>query len=239
MEYITFYDDAFVVNKEKVKELCMEILKENLKINWSAFIRVDSVNEEMLDLMRRSGCTELGLGVESGSDRVLKLANKGYSREQALQGVKLIKKMNIRPIINIMIGFPYERVKDVEDTISLIKELKVLTNINTVTPYPNTELYDECVKLGLVGANLDWSHVSQHSPYNAFVHEMTKDQYRVLLDRMVTLVDDINSRQNSTFQRYMDHANRLFVENDRNPFLFACDISSRLLRRGLGKKGKR
>jgi anaerobic magnesium-protoporphyrin IX monomethyl ester cyclase len=234
MNYITFYDDAFVVNKEKVKELCREIMAQNLKINWAAFVRVDSVNEEMLDLMRQSGCTELGLGVESGSDRVLKLANKGYNRAQALTGVKLIKKMGIRPLINIMIGFPYEKETDVEDTINLIKELGVLTNINTVTPYPNTELYDECVELGLIGSNLDWSRVSQHSPYNAFVHEMTKDQYRVLLDRMVTLVDDINARQNSAIQRYLDHAGRLFIDNGRNPCRFACDVSARLLNQCFG-----
>jgi radical SAM superfamily enzyme YgiQ (UPF0313 family) len=192
---------------------------------------VDSVDEEMLELMRRSGCTELGVGVESGSDRILQHVKKGYTRQQALDGIKLIRRVGIRPIINIMIGFPTETVSDVRDTMSLIKELNVVTNINTVTPYPDTDLYDECLKFGLIGKEIDWSKVSQHSPFNGFVHEMTLEQYRELLDEMVILVDRINGRKAATLTRYIDHANRIFIDSGRNPARFLWDISLRLVRK--------
>jgi uncharacterized radical SAM superfamily protein len=190
--HIVFYDDSLVLNKTRMVDLCNSIIKRELNITWAAFTRVDSLDEELLSVMKESGCTYLGLGVESGSERTLALIKKGYTRAQVVKGVDLIKKSGIAPAMNIIIGFPFEREKDIQDSIDLIEELGIATNVNTFTPYPGSELYDECVRLGLIADTVDWMHISQHSPYNAFVHEISVDRYRELLDKMLGIADRIS-----------------------------------------------
>lgn len=230
--HITFYDDAFIINKKKIMELCQKLIHEKMEITWSGFTRADSANKELLALMKTAGCIYLGIGVESGSDRTLSKIKKGYTREQAIRGVKLIKESGIDVSINIIIGFPFERVEDVKDSITLIKELEVPTNINTFTPYPKSELYDECVQRGLIGRDVDWGAISQHSPYNQFIQEMTSKDYRKMLDEMVTVADRIFAKRNRrnkliSIKRHIKRINEIWHEEKHHPVRFAKIVAEK------------
>ncbi|MCM2284777.1 MAG: B12-binding domain-containing radical SAM protein [Desulfobacula sp.] len=189
MDYIVFYDDAMVLNKSRTMKLCQEMIDRQVGLQWSAFTRVDSADPELLSIMKKSGCNYLGLGIESGSDRILSLIKKGYTRDQAIRGVRLIQEAGIAVSGNIIVGFPFEREEDIMDSISLIKELDIPINVNTFTPYPGSELYLECQRRGLVSDHIDWTKISQHSPFNAFVDEITTDRYYELLDEIVAAAD--------------------------------------------------
>ncbi len=194
MNHIEFYDDSLILNRKRIADFCDIVIKNKLNIYWAGFTRADSVNREVLELMKASGCKLLGIGVESGSNRTLKRINKGYTREQAISGINLIKEVGIKVDINIIVGFPFETGEDIKDSISLIKELNVPANINTFTPYPKTELYDECVQRGLIMGDMDWSLISQHSPYNDFIQEISPKVYRILQDELVTVADKIREK---------------------------------------------
>jgi radical SAM superfamily enzyme YgiQ (UPF0313 family) len=157
--------------------------------------------------MKESGCVYIGMGVESGSDRTLTKIKKGYTRAQAIKGVNLTKESGISVAMNIIIGFPFETAKDIHESISLIEELDVPTNVNTFTPYPGSEIFNECVRLGLIKDEIDWSRISQHSPYNAFVSEMSEDTYRVFLDYMVLIADNAGAISEVILKKILEAGN--------------------------------
>lgn len=210
--HVTFYDDSFLLDRKRVKQLCRRMIAEELNIKWSGFVRVNLVDPGILELMRISGCIFLGIGVESGSDYILKKIKKGYNRARAIQAVKWVKESGIDISINIIIGFPFEREQDIRDTISLIAEVKVTTNINTFTPYPRSEIYEECVETGLLDGNVDWRVISQHSAYNTFVKEVSPSLYKELLDQMIAASDAVNRRNLGTGDLY--NTRMVFELND-------------------------
>ncbi len=233
---INFYDDALLVSKKRVKELCEEMLHQKISIPWTGFTRADSVDEETLALMKRSGCAYLGIGVESGSDRVLEKIKKGYTREQAIHGINLIKKSGIDVSINIIVGFPFETEHDIRDSIDLIKKLGVPANVNTFTPYPKTEIYEECVQRGLIKDGVDWMSISQHSIYNQFVQEVGADLYKRLLGEMIAVSDEILLRHETAAPR-LSPANvvrgikQIWEEERHNPIRFGKRLTAATLRR--------
>jgi len=229
MHTIYFYDDALALNKNKISALCEEIIRRRLKIRWSGFMRVDGVDPGVLKLMKASGCTTLGIGVESGSTRILERIKKGYTREEALAGVKAVQKAGIDVDINIIVGFPFETEADLRDTLSLIQELQVPTNINTLTPYPGSELYDECRELGLIEGEMDWTRISQHSLYNEFIKEISHEDYRRLLAEMVRVADAIRSKRG--VGHYVKRIGQLWYENGRNPLLFSRTMAGKVIRK--------
>ena len=69
------------MNKERAKEICMGIVNRKLDIVWNCMTRIDTVDQDLLKLMRRAGCYGIGYGVESGSERILKLVKKRISKD--------------------------------------------------------------------------------------------------------------------------------------------------------------
>jgi radical SAM superfamily enzyme YgiQ (UPF0313 family) len=218
--HIMFYDDMLLVNKKRIHELCELMIRQKLNITWGALTRADSVDKETLALLKASGCKSLSAGVESGSDSTLKKINKGYTREEAIKGVRLIKEAGIIPYINIIIGFPHETEQDIRDSISLIKELKVSTNINTFTPYPKSDLYDECVRSGLLDGGMDWASFSQHSPHNEFVREVSCEKYRELLEEMLDAADGIIVEGHSGLANHLKRMREIWHEENHDPLRF-------------------
>ncbi|MBI4843156.1 MAG: B12-binding domain-containing radical SAM protein [Nitrospirae bacterium] len=235
MNHIMFYDDSLVLNKKRILKICRMMIDENLKITWGAFTRADSVNRELLSAMKASGCKFLGLGVESGSNKTLRKVNKGYTREQAIAGVKLIKESGIHVDMNIIIGFPHETEEDIKDTISLIRELEIPANINTFTPYPKSRLYDECVERGLIKGDMDWATFSQHSPYNEFIQDISPEAYRKLQAEMIDLADKMMKKHYSGLGHYLKRAREIWVEEDRKIPAFTRNILGKVKSRVAGR----
>lgn len=200
---INFYDDFLISNKNRITKLCQMMIERKIGLNWSAFSRVDAVDDELLKLMKESGCIALGMGVESGSNRVLHKIKKGYKREDTIRGVNLVKDSGIAAEITMMIGFPFETEEDIKDSIDLIEELDVPTNVNTFTPYPGSEVFEESVKLGLIEDKIDWSRVSQHSPYNLFIKEIPQERYKDLLDEMIEVADNVTMANAEAINDYL------------------------------------
>jgi radical SAM superfamily enzyme YgiQ (UPF0313 family) len=233
VNYIAFYDDALVLKKKRMAQLCQEMIDRKVGVTWGGFTRADSIDKELLALMKHSGCVYLGIGVESGSDRTLSLIKKGYTRAQAIEGVRLVKEAGIQVGITMMVGFPFETESDIRDSISLIEQVAVPTNVNTFVPYPGSELYDECVRLGLIGEEgIDWRVVSQHSPFNAFVHEISVKTYRKLLSEMVGIADRLSEVPKvSKTEVYVQTLKEIWRQEGENPVRFAATMANKVARK--------
>ncbi len=154
---ISLISDNFFSNKTKVIEFCELLARKNVKINLSANCRVDYIanfGKEFLRYLRETGFMEIFVGIESGSNRVLKLIRKDTTTEQAHLGNRMLLEAGITPIYSFMAGFPGETFDDIALTLKLMQKLKrenpeaYLTAVKIATPFPGTQLYDICLKKG-------------------------------------------------------------------------------------------
>lgn len=144
---VFFRDEEFVIDKKRVEEFSRLLISRNLKVRWICNSRVDSLNEPLIRIMKRSGCGMLKIGVESGSDRMLKNMKKQQTVKQIKDVFRLLHKYKIDTVGHFIIGMPGETKETLEETRKLIYEIKpTYVSLNIATPYPGTELYDNYIE---------------------------------------------------------------------------------------------
>lgn len=137
-------DDNFTLNRKYVMEFCDMLIKNKMDILWTCpnGVRLDTLNDAMVEAMKASGCYVISAGIESGSDRVLQFIKKQETVAVIREKVAMIQKHGINVIGFFMLGFPTETVSEMRQTIQLSKELGLLRAIYFLYhPLPGTELY--------------------------------------------------------------------------------------------------
>ncbi len=162
---IHFVDDTFNLNKQRTKEICQHIINTGLKLNWVCEARVDNLDKELASLMVKAGCIRVKLGVESGSDRILKMVNKGFTTETIRQGVAIIKECQLPLTIYLIVGFPGETNEDLHQTIELAKELDAdYYSLSVLAPYYGTQIWKELEESGKKMDKEHWEYFYHQSP---------------------------------------------------------------------------
>ena len=161
---IQFYDDIFTMDIDRVKKICQLIIEKNIKIMWTCRTRVDKVNVNILKLMKKAGCYQIAVGIESGSDRILKYMKKGITKEQIINFCKITKKEGIDTRAFFIFGFPTETKKEIKETIKFMLKLKLdVAQIMIFTPLPGTEAWKEAKKYGKIDET-DFSNFTYYPP---------------------------------------------------------------------------
>ena len=155
----TFMDSTFIINKQKIKNFCRELIERNLNINYQlpAGTRCEAFDEEMVELLEASGLKNLALAPESGSDYIRKIIKKQIKLENLFKVVKLLKKSKITVSCFIVIGFPEDTHKTMRETMSLVRKLALLgiddITVSKFTPYPGSPLWKTLVDSGRISVN--------------------------------------------------------------------------------------
>jgi radical SAM superfamily enzyme YgiQ (UPF0313 family) len=153
---IIFYDDSFTINRKRAIKICDLIIKNDIKVKWQCETRVNLVDEELLIKMRKAGCYVIAYGIESGSDRVLKVLKKGVTTDQMKKAVKLTKRAGIQIVGYFMLGIPSETEEEIKETINFAKSLNLnYAQFAVATAFPGTELYKMAKDQNKI--NEDWS----------------------------------------------------------------------------------
>jgi anaerobic magnesium-protoporphyrin IX monomethyl ester cyclase len=143
-EEIFFIDDCYTLNTQRMIEICSEIVKRRLRFKWECLSRVDNITLELTKKMKQAGCTRVFFGIESGSERILKIMRKGFSLEQARKAVKNAKSAGIKTGAFFILGYPGETDESLLDTINFSISLP-LDYLSFTMPYPipGTGLYEK------------------------------------------------------------------------------------------------
>lgn len=144
VRHFFFNDTRFTHHIETVAEICEGILEKNMDIAWDcvAYEDMNTLTNDILKLMKRSGCKFINAGIESGSDRVRRLINKKGTTKEIFEKVKMIKDAGISIRAFLMIGFPGETKKDIEEAANYAFSLPAdLVQFEIVWPHPGTELF--------------------------------------------------------------------------------------------------
>jgi anaerobic magnesium-protoporphyrin IX monomethyl ester cyclase len=157
---IHMYADLFTVDRQQVMGLCSLILKEGLKIRWTCNSRVDFVDEEMLQLMGKSGCWMISWGIESANEEILRRARKRISLEKVERALRWSKAAGIKNWGYFIIGLPGETEETIQQTIDFSKKLPLdLALFHIAAPYPGTPFFFEVLENGWFRPGTRWEEV--------------------------------------------------------------------------------
>lgn len=165
IDYITFFDDNFVVNKKWTFELCENLISKgyNKKTGFMCQLRGDAVSKEALEMLKSAGFDTLSFGIETGSERMADFIRKGETVECIKNAVCLAKEYGFETAGTFIIGFPSETAEDREKTVRLALSLPLdIMRINIAIPYPGTPLY-EMVK-DSISISDEWKNFNVVSP---------------------------------------------------------------------------
>ena len=154
-------DDNFTLDKHFVESFCQRLIALNFNIHWhcSSGVRVDLLDSHMLKMMKKAGCYNVTIAIESGVERILKKMKKNLNLKQIERAVDILNESGFEPVGLFMIGFPGETRDDIEETIRFSMRLKLKrAQFAIFHPMPGTEIYDELIKQGNL-ENLDWRDI--------------------------------------------------------------------------------
>lgn len=150
---IYFDDDTMTIERERLLEICRLIQERDLKVHWIAMGRVDTVDEELLTEMRKAGCDNMYLGVESGSEEILRRLKKGIRLSQVEKAFAMARRAGIKTQAFFMLGGPGETKETLKQTIDFAVKLDPdNAQFAAAVPYPGTEMYEESLRKGYLKA---------------------------------------------------------------------------------------
>jgi radical SAM PhpK family P-methyltransferase len=161
---LTLIDDTLNVPMRRFKEILRMMIRNGYGFRWNGYIRADHLDDECIELMRDSGCEGVFLGVESGSDTVLKMMNKTSRAEHYRRVIPQLRRAGILTHCSLIVGFPSETDETLRETVDLIEE----TGPSTFQAHawycdPSTPIWKKREELQLSGTGFEWSHRTMSS----------------------------------------------------------------------------
>jgi len=212
---IFFFDDLFALKSEKVIEFAKALQTENIKIDWSFRARINTINQELVNEVKKAGIHRIQFGIESGVDKTLVRVKKGINTEQIKNAIKLCRKAGIITIGNFMIGLPDESEMDIENTLKFSRQIGLnYAQYSVLVPYPFTEIYDEALKINLFSKDY-WQEYANNPIENAskfkveywtkdvsedFLFKTIKKSFKKFYFRPQTIINKL--KEISTFQEF-------------------------------------
>lgn len=167
-EEIHFVDDTFTLNPRHVKDICNEIMARDLHINWHAYSRVDTITEDLLQIMKEAGCYYICFGIESASQEILDTIKKGITLDEARRAVSLSAEAGMGMLLSFILGLPGETPETARRTVALARgfrdEYGVKFGFHLLAPLPGTELREKADEYGIRILTSDWARYDANEP---------------------------------------------------------------------------
>lgn len=168
-----FQDLTAIVKRQWAIDFCNELIQRNLDVTWQmpSGTRSEVFDEEVADLLYKSGCRALAFAPESGSPEILKSVKKRVDLEQMLRAIRITLKRGFRLSCFIVIGFPGDNRETLKASLRLVRELALLglwdVAVTKFIPYPGSALFKQLQEQG----KLELDDEFFHSPMDFYVKE--------------------------------------------------------------------
>lgn len=150
IKQFSFFDDTFTLDMKRAERICDFLIERGYDLDIYCSTRVDVLNEGLIKKMAASGFKWIGIGIESGNDRILKKISKNQSVKKCSEILRMIADNRIATYGNIILGYPEEDRSTLNDSLRFIVNNPVhLPQFNIFVPYPGTPIYDELVAKGI------------------------------------------------------------------------------------------
>ena len=153
VNFFKIHDANFTFDRERVNKICEMIIENGIKVYFdTSSISIATLDEKLVDMMRKAGCIMSNLAVESGSDFIRNdIMRRRVSREQIVNAFKMCKSAGIVVGANIIIGMPEDTEETQQETAEMIREIEVTGDLHLfeANPFPGTRLFEQCLRDGL------------------------------------------------------------------------------------------
>jgi hypothetical protein len=176
--HIIMADECVNISIESLKCFCGILINNKIDTGWSAYVRTKMLDEEIVELMARSGCKFVSMGIESFNDSILTAMNKKATVEDHLKAIKLLKSYGIGTMGTFCLGFPGETEKTLENTVNLINESGLdVVELYGFTYFSDSPIAKHSKDFGLSGSTHYWSHKTMNSDdfYEKFFPEAVRN----------------------------------------------------------------
>lgn len=164
VDTINFYDDIFILDKKRLKEIIDLLEKEKIlgKVTFACSARANLINDEVVQLLKKMGMKSIGLGLESGSPKILEyLKGPSVTVQDGIKAINTIKKFGIKVYASFIIGSPQETREDIIKTLEFIKKAGLYGfDIYVLTPFFNTPVWEHALSRGLVNEKMNWDRLN-------------------------------------------------------------------------------
>jgi len=155
-EHLWFADDIFGLNRHWLGEFAEEVTRRNCSVPFKIQARADLLDQNGAVALKRAGCAEVWMGIESGSQKILDAMDKGLLVEQVVQAREHLKQQGIRACYFLQFGYPGESWQDLRRTIALVRKTRPDDiGVSFSYPLPNTRFYARVREQ--LGAKRNWS----------------------------------------------------------------------------------
>jgi radical SAM superfamily enzyme YgiQ (UPF0313 family) len=205
VRHITFKDDVFTLNRERTIRLC-EVLSAH-RFTWDCVTRVDTIDAELLDILKNHGCTGIKIGVETGSSRLMKELDRHLNTDTIRQACAWLRESGIHWTAYFMMGFPRETLEDVEATYRLMREISPdFASLSGYEAFPGTLLFDRARSMKIVKDHMERGEFFRTNPH---------DYYFSRADRGMILPEgleyaELEANMHARFHQYNAHPSRLY-----------------------------
>ncbi|MGI0128600.1 MAG: B12-binding domain-containing radical SAM protein [Thermoplasmata archaeon] len=143
VDYVRFCDDVFGVSRSWIDRLLTLLIEGDLQLRWECLARVDLLKPDLLGRMRTAGLERVYVGVESGSQKMLDLMNRGTRLAHVERTADALRRAGIRQFWFLMLGYPGETLEDIEATLRLFRRFSPEEySVSIAVPVPGTRFYD-------------------------------------------------------------------------------------------------
>ena len=158
-----FTDSCFTAPTRWCGEICDAIFQECIQtgvdVKWTSYARIDTLSENLLHKMKRSGCVALDIGMESGDPEILQRMGKNYTPEMVVKAVEMAREAGIFVHCNLVVGFPGETPATIQNTIDVLNEARPDTyGPIALDVAPHTHIYENPERFGIEGRRWKWKH---------------------------------------------------------------------------------
>jgi radical SAM superfamily enzyme YgiQ (UPF0313 family) len=151
MKSLIYMDEIFTIDKEWVREYC-EKYKKRFSTPFQIFLRVETVDQETLAMLRNAGLYSIIVGVESGNDSIRReVLNRRMTNEQIIRVFGWADELGIETWDFNMIGLPGETESNIRETMELNRRINPHhIQVSIFYPFPGTPIYESCKKQGVL-----------------------------------------------------------------------------------------
>jgi radical SAM PhpK family P-methyltransferase len=156
---LVFVDDTFNVPLPRFKKILRMMIDNRFNFRWISFFRCSNADEETFQLMGKSGCTAVFLGIESGDEQILKYMNKAATVDRYKWGIQRLHEQGIDTFASIICGFPGETESSVRNSLRFIEETKpTFFNVQIYYHDMRSPIQKRASEFEITGAGYNWRH---------------------------------------------------------------------------------
>lgn len=150
IDSVVFNDELTLVSKQRALALAEGMRSSGLGLTWHCLARVDCIDHDIVHELKRAGCTSIGFGIESGSQKILDEMNKRVTVEQCRAALRVCRQERMKVNCTYMVGMPSETPSTVRQTVEFMRDTGALGPLFFATAYPGTILWDQVTDAGRI-----------------------------------------------------------------------------------------